>query len=196
MTCPIWLGPRYESQKIIELTRAASARERISYEHHRHAEPMLAIPDAIARCWSKGGIWRRRIRPIVSDVMKVQAAQIARSPSATVVRPGLGLTSWSSTLQTPQVCTTLCFAINRFVRTYARALSPVIDGHRSAIGGPSTAAQCSCAELRRTSPWAPGGLRQAAWALRSATSSGGLSSRNRREPQGLRGSPDSPALPA
>jgi hypothetical protein len=114
MTCPIWLGPRYESQKIIELTRAASARERISYEHHhRHAEPMLAIPDAIAWCWSKGGIWRRRIRPIVSDVMKVQAAQIARSPSATVVRPGLGLTSWSSTLQMTPVSTNLRTPFNR-----------------------------------------------------------------------------------
>ena len=62
----------WDRQRMLELTRAASARERISYEHHhRHAEPMLAIPDAIAWCWSKGGIWRRRIRPIVSDVMKV-----------------------------------------------------------------------------------------------------------------------------
>jgi hypothetical protein len=58
-----------DRQRMLELTRAAGARERISYLHlHRHTEPMLAIPDAVAWCWSKGGDWRRRIRPIVSDV--------------------------------------------------------------------------------------------------------------------------------
>jgi hypothetical protein len=62
----------WDRQRMLELTRAAEARERISYEHHhRHAEPVLAIPDAIAWCWSKGGDWRRRIRPIVSDVRNV-----------------------------------------------------------------------------------------------------------------------------
>jgi hypothetical protein len=62
----------WDRQRMLELTRAAGARERISYEHHhRHAEPVLAIPDAIAWCWSKGGDWRRRIRPIVSDVRNV-----------------------------------------------------------------------------------------------------------------------------
>jgi hypothetical protein len=62
----------WDRQRMLELTRAAGARERISYEHHhRHAEPVLAIPDAIAWCWSKGGDWRRRIRPIVSDVRSV-----------------------------------------------------------------------------------------------------------------------------
>jgi hypothetical protein len=57
---------------MLELTRAAGARERISYvHHHRHYEPMLAIPDAIAWCWGKGGDWRRRIKLIVSDVRNV-----------------------------------------------------------------------------------------------------------------------------
>jgi hypothetical protein len=61
----------WDRQRMLELTRAAGARERIRYEHHhRHAEPMLAIPDAIA-CWNKGEGWRRRIRPIVSDVRDV-----------------------------------------------------------------------------------------------------------------------------
>jgi hypothetical protein len=62
----------WDRQRMLELTRAACARERISYEHHhQHAEPVLAIPDAIARRWSKGGDWRCRIRPIVSDVRNV-----------------------------------------------------------------------------------------------------------------------------
>jgi hypothetical protein len=62
----------WDRQRMLELTRAVDARGRITYEHHhRHAEPMLAIPDAIAWCWGKGGVWRRRIRPIVGQVRNV-----------------------------------------------------------------------------------------------------------------------------
>jgi hypothetical protein len=36
---------------------------------HRHAsareEPLLAVPDALAWAWAKGGDWRRRVRPHV-----------------------------------------------------------------------------------------------------------------------------------
>jgi hypothetical protein len=28
-------------------------------------ELMLAVPDAIAWCWAKGGVWKARIRPVV-----------------------------------------------------------------------------------------------------------------------------------
>jgi hypothetical protein len=32
---------------------------------------LLAIPDAIAWCWAKGGDWRRRIESVVTDVREV-----------------------------------------------------------------------------------------------------------------------------
>jgi len=44
----------------------------LRYEHRRaSAEPLLAIPDAIAWCWAKGGDWRRRIEPAVTTVRNV-----------------------------------------------------------------------------------------------------------------------------
>lgn len=39
------------------------------YRHLRaHEEPLLAIPDAIAWCWQRGGQWRERVREMVKDV--------------------------------------------------------------------------------------------------------------------------------
>jgi hypothetical protein len=36
-------------------------------EHKRpHADALLAIPDAIAWCWAKGGHWRKLINPAVT----------------------------------------------------------------------------------------------------------------------------------
>ncbi len=44
----------------------------LRYEHRRaSAEQLLAIPDAIAWCWAKGGHWRRRIQPAVTTVRQV-----------------------------------------------------------------------------------------------------------------------------
>ena len=44
----------------------------LRYEHRRAAaEQLLALPDAIAWCWAKGGDWRRRIGPVVIDVREV-----------------------------------------------------------------------------------------------------------------------------
>lgn len=44
----------------------------LRYEHRRAAtEQLLALPDAIAWCWAKGGDWRRRIEPVVADVRVV-----------------------------------------------------------------------------------------------------------------------------
>lgn len=44
----------------------------LRYEHRRAAgEPLLALPDAIAWCWAKGGHWRNRIASAVRDVQQV-----------------------------------------------------------------------------------------------------------------------------
>jgi hypothetical protein len=52
-------------------TREAGCAE-LRYEHLRAAtEQLLALPDAIAWCWAKGGDCRRRIEPVVADVRPV-----------------------------------------------------------------------------------------------------------------------------
>ncbi|MGL4744107.1 MAG: hypothetical protein ACRCXL_06915 [Dermatophilaceae bacterium] len=50
----------------------AQAAERVVYHHRRrHKEHMLAVPDAIAWCWAKGGNWRHRITPVIAQVREV-----------------------------------------------------------------------------------------------------------------------------
>lgn len=62
----------WDRQMMVELTRASDLRERVTYTHAtRHHELLLAIPDAIAWCWAKGGHWRQRVRPIVDAVREV-----------------------------------------------------------------------------------------------------------------------------
>lgn len=62
----------WDNQRLIEFTRAAGCRETVRYEHrHAAAEQLLALPDAIAWCWAKGGDWRRRVQPVVTAVRGV-----------------------------------------------------------------------------------------------------------------------------
>jgi len=63
---------RWDNQRLIEITREVGCRDTLRYQHRRAAtEELLAIPDAIAWCWAKGGDWRRRIEPIVTAVRKL-----------------------------------------------------------------------------------------------------------------------------
>jgi hypothetical protein len=49
--------------------RAAGCAETLHYRHLRaHEEALLALPDAVAWCWARGGIWKKRVRPLVSTV--------------------------------------------------------------------------------------------------------------------------------
>jgi hypothetical protein len=42
----------------------------LRYEHQRaHEEGLLAIPDAVAWCWAKGGNWRKAAEDIVTEVV-------------------------------------------------------------------------------------------------------------------------------
>jgi len=46
--------------------------ETLEYRHHRaHEEPLLAIPDALAWCWQRGGPWKTRAKDFVLDVKTV-----------------------------------------------------------------------------------------------------------------------------
>ena len=57
---------------LYQATRETGCTDTLRYEHlHAFAEPLLAIPDAIAWCWAKGGEWRRRIDPVVIAVREV-----------------------------------------------------------------------------------------------------------------------------
>ncbi|WP_231706497.1 MULTISPECIES: hypothetical protein [Tsukamurella] len=52
---------RRDLQTLIEATHAASSKAWLDYRHERaRDEALLAIPDAVAWAWSKGGDWRRR----------------------------------------------------------------------------------------------------------------------------------------
>lgn len=56
---------------IYRATREANCAD-LRYEHRRAAaEQLLALPDAIAWCWAKGGDWRRRIEPVITEVREV-----------------------------------------------------------------------------------------------------------------------------
>lgn len=60
------------NRRLIKFTRDAGCRETVRYEHRRAAsDPLLAVPDAIAWCWAKGGDWRRRVEPVVTTVREV-----------------------------------------------------------------------------------------------------------------------------
>jgi hypothetical protein len=61
----------WDRRYLYALTRHAGL-PRMRYEHRRAAaEPLLAIPDAIAWCWARGGDWRRRIAPAVTSIRQV-----------------------------------------------------------------------------------------------------------------------------
>lgn len=78
-----------DRQQLIEVTRDTGCADQLHYRHERAAtEPLLALPDAIAWCYAKGGHWRARISSVIAGTTDVQKCA---EPSATVVRPGLGL---------------------------------------------------------------------------------------------------------
>lgn len=61
-----------DRRDLIELIRAAGCHGTLSYDHLRAtSEPLLAIPDAVAWAWARGGDWRRRVTPLVRLVIQV-----------------------------------------------------------------------------------------------------------------------------
>lgn len=61
-----------DRQQLIELSRRLTPGTMPHYEHRTAAaEPLLAIPDAIAWAWARGGDWRRRVGPVITAVVEV-----------------------------------------------------------------------------------------------------------------------------
>ncbi|MGH3495448.1 MAG: hypothetical protein ACRDQ1_19770 [Sciscionella sp.] len=59
-------------RKLLYRAIRGAGRPNLRYEHLRATEEqLLALPDAIAWCWAKGGYWRRRIEPVVAQVRQV-----------------------------------------------------------------------------------------------------------------------------
>jgi len=62
----------WDRRHLYDLARQSGCAETLRYQHQRaSAEILLAIPDAIAWCWAKGGDWQRRVEPVVADVQRV-----------------------------------------------------------------------------------------------------------------------------
>jgi hypothetical protein len=146
----------WDNQRLIEFTRAAGCRDTLRYEHRRAAaEELLAIPDAIAWCWAKGGDWHRRVgsggRSRPSGLTRVRKT---RSPSAAVVRPGLGLLNATGLFSVDGRCAPVTPATRqagvRAVRAWCRRRlfgGPVACGTRAGWAGSGTG---HSADSRRT----------------------------------------------
>ena len=62
----------HHDRQLLYAETRAQGYERLRYEHRRPFEELLlALPDAVAWCWAKGGEWRRRVESVVSDVIEV-----------------------------------------------------------------------------------------------------------------------------
>lgn len=62
----------WDRRFLYEAVRAAGLADALRYEHHRaRSELLLAIPDAIAWCWARGGLWKQRIQPAIGAVRHV-----------------------------------------------------------------------------------------------------------------------------
>ena len=58
----------WDRQIMIEAGRFPTTGGRVTHEHQsRKVELLLAIPDALAWCWARGGPWRQQIREVVDD---------------------------------------------------------------------------------------------------------------------------------
>lgn len=61
-----------DRRALYRAVRGLGVVDTLAYEHRRPAtEMLLALPDAVAWCWAKGGDWRRRVETVITHVHKV-----------------------------------------------------------------------------------------------------------------------------
>ncbi len=64
---------RSDRHELYQLVRQAGITDILEYRHQRvHEEPLLALPDVVAWCWVRSADWRRRIRPILTNVRRLE----------------------------------------------------------------------------------------------------------------------------
>jgi hypothetical protein len=64
---------RSDRHELYQLVRKAGITDVLEYRHQRaHEEPLLALPDVVAWCWVRSADWRRRIRPILTNVRQIE----------------------------------------------------------------------------------------------------------------------------
>jgi hypothetical protein len=57
---------RHDNRTLNFAARATGRYDTLRYHHQRaSAEPLLALPDVIAWCWTRGGSWRSQVNVIV-----------------------------------------------------------------------------------------------------------------------------------
>jgi hypothetical protein len=55
---------QWDKKFLYRAVREAALVDTVRYVHHRgRAELLLSVPDAIAWCWARGGLWRERVLP-------------------------------------------------------------------------------------------------------------------------------------
>lgn len=62
----------FDDRTLIEATRRYGCRDVLGWEHRAgSSESLLALPDAVAWAWARGGDWRRRAGPAIAVVRHV-----------------------------------------------------------------------------------------------------------------------------
>jgi len=60
---------RSDQGTLYRAVRRHGVEASLVYEHMSpRMEPLLWIPDAVAWCWAKGGVWKDRVLPLVDEV--------------------------------------------------------------------------------------------------------------------------------
>lgn len=61
-----------DKKLLYRCTRQAGCPD-LEYLHSRaHEEELLAVPDAVAWCWHRGGAWKKRVEPLVAAVRSLR----------------------------------------------------------------------------------------------------------------------------
>ncbi|MGV9767206.1 hypothetical protein [Micromonospora tulbaghiae] len=61
-----------DQRLLFEQVRKCGVDGRLRYDQLRaHEEGLLAVPDALAWCWAKGGRWKDSIRRMISESRQV-----------------------------------------------------------------------------------------------------------------------------
>lgn len=61
-----------DRRQLYALVRKHGCLETLRYEHRQARQvPLLAIADAAAWCWARGGEWKRRSAPLISELIRL-----------------------------------------------------------------------------------------------------------------------------